>query len=919
MKAFARIRQLGTLMALLALPAVLPAQEFTYADTGNGTCTITGYTGPGGDVIIPSAINDLQVTGIGCQAFFLCTSLTSVVIPNSVTCIHRYAFWDCTNLATILIGNGTATIGDYAFYTCTSLTGVYFIGNAPSIGASAFVDDGAATVYYLPGAAGWGAPVFGGRPAVMCVPLSPYLYADHGDGTCTITGYIGDGGDLAIPGTLDGLTVTSIGDEAFYAGRSLAKVTIPDNVRAVGKWAFWNCGGLGRVTVGAGVTNIGSGAFCDCDQLAQVYFRGNGPSFGADVFAGSDQVMAYCLAGTANWGWLSALLPVVTYSTTNGAAAIVRYSCVGCTMVSIDTLDGLPVTSIGDHAFQNCACLTCITIPASVTAIGDGAFAACFNLTDICFQGNAPSLGADVFVGDDQATVSFQLGTTGWGASFGDLPTAMPGWAFADNGDGTCTITAYTGDGGDVSIPGLIDGLAVTRLGDGAFNGCQNLTGVTFPVSVTAIGAEPFNACVNLAAIAVDTNNPAFCSVDGVLFDKDQATLIQYPVGAVGAYTIPASVTAIGDCAFSGCAGLSSLTISAGITSIGHDPFGACTALSLIAVDTGNPAYSSVDGVLFDKGQTTLIQCPAAMEGSYAIPAGVTSIEAGAFNGCSSLTSVAIPVSVTSIGNDAFAGCESLTNVVISASVTTIGNNAFASCYSLTSVALPGNVSSIGDNAFADCESLTSVTIPASVTSIGNNAFSDCYSLTSVALPASVTNIGDNAFADCENLASVALPAGVTSIGDNAFSDCYSLASVTIPAGVTSLGDWTFSCCFNLASVYFKGHAPSLGGPNVFAADDGATVYYQPGTAGWNTFGYGKTVLWNPQVVHDASFGTQLNQFGFTVTNAGNPDVVIEASASLVNPVWTPVATNTLTGGASHFDDIHSANYPARFYRFRTP
>src|SRR5258708_23541 len=129
-------------LALLALPAVVQAQ-FNYT-TNNGAITITGFTGPGGDVTIPDTINGLPVTSIGGSAFDHCTSLTTVTIPNSVT-----------------------SILDYAFYSCASLTRVYFQGNAPSyVGPSVFYNDANATVYYLPGTTGWGA-TFGGRPTAL--------------------------------------------------------------------------------------------------------------------------------------------------------------------------------------------------------------------------------------------------------------------------------------------------------------------------------------------------------------------------------------------------------------------------------------------------------------------------------------------------------------------------------------------------------------------------------------------------------------------------------------------------------------------------------------------------------------------------------------------------------------------------------
>jgi hypothetical protein len=137
--------------------------------------------------------------------------------------------------------------------------------------------------------------------------------------------------------------------------------------------------------------------------------------------------------------------------------------------------------------------------------------------------------------------------------------------------------------------------------------------------------------------------------------------LIQFPGSKAGSYTIPNSVTHIGDSAFGRCASLISVTIPDSLTDIAITPFGGCTSLTAINVDVLNPNYSSLDGVMFDKGQTTLIQCPEGKTGSYTIPNSVAHIGDSAFESCVSLTNVTIPNSVTEIGSLAFGSCTSLT------------------------------------------------------------------------------------------------------------------------------------------------------------------------------------------------------------------------------------------------------------------
>jgi len=413
--------------------------------------------------------------------------------------------------------------------------------------------------------------------------------------------------------------------------------------------------------------------------------------------------------------------------------------------------------------------------------------------------------------------------------------------------------------------------------------------------------------------------------VAGVLFNKSQTTLIQCPGGKAGSYTVPSSVTNIGDYAFSDCTSLTSVTIGNSVTSIGYDAFSYCASLTSVTI--GNS---------------------------------VTSIGYDAFSDCASLTSVTIGNSVTSIGDWAFFHCTSLTSVIIPNSVTSIGYGAFEGCTNLTSVTIPNSVTSVGDSAFFGCTSLTSVTIPNSVTTVGNVAFYECTSLTSVTIPDSVTSIGDAAFSGCSGLTAItvdalnsayssldgvlfdksqtaliqypegkagtsyAIPNSVTNIGGGAFSYCTSLTSVTIPNSVTNIGDLAFSFCTNLTSVYFQGNAPSFGA-DVFGdfswGLDPATVYYLPGTTGWSTnFAGLPTALWQPQVqTSDASFGVRTNQFGFTIAWASGMTVVVEASTSLTNPVWIPLATNTLTSGSSYFSDPQWMNYAGRFYRLRWP
>jgi hypothetical protein len=277
------------------------------------------------------------------------------------------------------------------------------------------------------------------------------------------------------------------------------------------------------------------------------------------------------------------------------------------------------------------------------------------------------------------------------------------------------------------------------------------------PVNIKAVWSD-INKAVYTAGryVILDLSS---CSVPGNKIDDDVGEVTrsnEYIKGIV----LPDRLTGIGEGTFRDCSNLTSVTIPASVTDIGRLAFYGCTSLSAITVKSANTAFSSEAGVLFNKDKTTLVMYPNGKGSSYTIPAKVTSIGAGAFAGCSSLTSVTIPAGVTGIGDGAFNDCDGLTGITIPDSVTGIGEGTFRDCSNLTSVTIPAGVTSIGAAAFAGCSSLAGVTIPVSVTGIGDSAFNDCDGLTSITIPAGVTSIGNGAFNDCDELASVSFETG---------------------------------------------------------------------------------------------------------------------------------------------------------------
>ena len=295
------------------------------------------------------------------------------------------------------------------------------------------------------------------------------------------------------------------------------------------------------------------------------------------------------------------------------------------------TVGGYTVTTIGSQAFSSCSGLTSIDLSGTqVETIGPKAFRDCTGLTSITISDSLTSIGSYAF------------------------------WTCSD-------LTSI--DLGD----------SVTTIGPFAFFNCTSLTSFDLGNSLTTIGSQIFRNCTSLTSITVDANNNSFSDINGVLFNKDQSTLIKYPLAKTAtSYAIPHSVTTIGIQTFDGCFELTSIDLGDSVTTIDPFAFYNCSSLTSITVDANNNSFSDINGVLFNKDQSVLIQYPEGnTAASYAIPHSVTTIGSYAFYYCSSLTSITISDSVTTIGDYAFFMCSDLNSITIPDSVTTIDVRAF--------------------------------------------------------------------------------------------------------------------------------------------------------------------------------------------------------------------------------------------------
>lgn len=384
--------------------------------------------------------------------------------------------------------------------------------------------------------------------------------------------------------------------------------------------------------------------------------------------------------------------------------------------------------------------------------------------------------------------------------------------------NGEAQVTGYNWVGGDVTIPDTLGGVPVTSIGEQAFYWGPNwwpdksdiIKSIHIPASVTYIGNNAFANNSGLKSINLPQGIRKID--DYTFYGCKSLTAIDIPqsVECIGNYafrgcaclsniSIPMNTTRIGDYAFDNCGGLANILIPQNISSIGFAAFSSCYSISEFVVDENNLAFTSRDGVLYDKPGTTLVAWPWRRT-EISIPQGVTAIGDGVFLCMTGLTNINIPEGVTRIGTGAFQGCTELKNISLPQSLKSIDEIAFGSCRGLTNIDLPKSLSNIGINAFSGT-GLKDLTIPESVTSIGSGAFSSCESLTNVKLPEGLSCIGESTFYQCKNLTEINIPESVTIIGVSAFNNCNSLKTISVPKNVTNIESWTFNGCWKLTNI----------------------------------------------------------------------------------------------------------------------
>ena len=533
-------------------------------------------------------------------------AIKEAIIPNSVTSIGNYAFYNCSKLTSVTIPEGVTTIGDYTFYNCSQLTNIEIPNSVTSMGYGVFRDCTSLTnVTIGSGVTNILNNIFNGCNKLESINVS--------EENKTYSG-------------VDGILYNKEQTEIICIPIAIKEVSIPDTIIEIENGMFDSCRSLTSVTIGRGVADIGNIAFSKCSKLENINV--------------SEKNANYSSVGGILYNKQRTEMIMVPRATKE-----------------VDVPN--TVTKIKNYAFYNCDNLKMITIGDRVTdiEIEEVSFYNCSELKSINVSNNNTAYSSiDGILYNKEQTRLVKVPRTVEKVLMPGTIETIGNYAYNDCTNlsdivirnGVKTIESYAFNNcsrlKNINIPN-----SVTRIESCAFNNCGNLNNVIIGNGVNYIDNDAFYDCTNLNSINVSEDNSFYSSQKGILYNKDQTTIIKVPrkissleilntVTSIGNYafyncskltsiTIPEGVTTIGDYAFYNCSALTSVTIGKSVTSIGNEAFSNCRNLEDITVSEENNTYSSVNGVLYDKDQTSIIIIPDKNKGEIIIPKGMFSIE----------------------------------------------------------------------------------------------------------------------------------------------------------------------------------------------------------------------------------------------------------------------------------------------------
>lgn len=750
----------GTTLAANAFIDCVYLTDITLSET----LVSIGKNAFSGCIALPTITLPDTVKTIGASAFQKCTLLTSIALGDAVETIEKEAFKECTALKTIELPATVASIGERVFAYCSALESITVAednakyhsagncliateaktlvfgcknsvipadGTVTSIAKEAFLGCSTLTEIEIP-------------TTVTTIGISAFMDCS---GLTTITiPFVGTAKDVAkdahfgyifgareyaqnvnfVPASLKNVIISGgkeIVENAFRGCATLESISIPASTTVIGKEAFYGCIGLTSLEVkeenpiyhsegnclietaiktlifgcqtsvipaDGSVTIIGEGAFAGCSTLKEIVIPDAVTLIGKKAFKDCSGLESITVpfVGAEKDGIINTFFGYIFGATS--------YSMNSATVPA--SLKNVKITSdkkIAAYAFSGCSTIESISIPASVVTIEAHAFNDCYGLKAMTVEAENPKYHSEGNCLIETATKTLILGCQA---------SVIPN-------DGSVTTIGEGAFYGCRTLTSIVIPSSVTTIAKNAFWGCSGMESVTIGIGVETIGERAFAYCGNLKTITVENGNAKYHSAGNCLIETAAKKLVLGCPTSV--FPLDGSVTSIGDDAFFGCTGLTSIAIPEVITSIGKAAFGECTNLVNITLpfigekmeETSNTHFGYIFGA--DSGFNNGEYVPTSLKNVSII--GGTTISSHAFYGCNELTSISLPNSITSIGSYAFAYCKKLTNMIIPEGVTSIENGMFWYCEKLESITIPSGITNIGAFAFAECNALKTI------------------------------------------------------------------------------------------------------------------------------------------------------------------------------------------------------------------
>ena len=763
--------------------------DFSWVRSEDGT-EILSYIGQIYDLNIPAHLDGAPVWRIGPGAFQENASVRSVALPETVTEIGAWAFAYVEMLKSVRISEGTTKIGANAFTGSRFLSELIIPASVTEIGEDAFTDCPELTIQTINGSTAWKEAERQGIPVTDPLSVSGDFRLAEADGLYVLTGYTGTDTKLTLLSDVLGLKITKVGDNAFN-NSLLEEIRIPEGYKSIGNTAFASMTQPVTMILPDSLTDIAPDAFdgstvifqAHTGTVAEQYARKHGIKF-LSVYESGMTFQKPILQDEPQKGQSELISGDWRYRIKYGILSVIGYSGFSAVVEVPASFDEIPVTSIGEGLFRDHTEIEQVILPDSVLTIGTAAFSGCTSLKLVKLPAGLTRINNEAFR--------------------------------------YCTALE------SIEFPQKLNSIQYA-----AFEGCESLNNLILPDSVTSIGANAFNYCSALSSLTLSKNlrslgGNAFARTPWLASQTDEFVMIGSTIllkynGTSAVVGVPETVTSIVD-AFVDNVNVEEIILPATLTTIGENAFSGCVNLKTVV-----------------------------------IPQTVTGIGSNAFKGCSSLQTIAIPEKVTSINGSAFQECTNLKNINIPIGIKTINAREFAFCPGLESVSIPATVETIHTTAFENSPNIKlkvvygtageafaianmipytylvensadfswlrgedgvdlvsyigqiyDVAIPSHldgirVWRIDPGAFQENPYARNVILPDTVKEIGEWAFSYIDGMKSVHISGGTTKIGANAFTGCSNLTEIVIPVSVTEIGDDAFTDCPNLTIQAISG------------------------------------------------------------------------------------------------------------------